>query len=118
MAGSGSLHILITNHTGAGYSFILIAAFLSLATTPCISQKKKKEDARELIAGLKSEWSDGSVMLKDGKELQGVLRYNETTGVLSVDAEGTTRSLSARSSLGFEYYDAIAQKQRVFYSLD
>lgn len=99
----------------------LILLILLVSAAACYSQRKEKKkdlNPREKTLGIDLAWSDGSAMLNDGTELKGVLRFNENTGILSFEAGGDSRSLTARSSVGFEFYDVSQQRQRVYFSLE
>ena len=63
------------------------------------------------------EWGDGSVMLNDGTELKGVVRFNDKNGLVSFQNGNDGRSFTARSIMGFEFFDEIANKQRLFFTL-
>lgn len=64
------------------------------------------------------EWSEGQITLTKGVTLKGVVRYNSKTGLLAFDSGKELKVLTPRSVLSFEYYDAIRQSQRKFYSLE
>jgi hypothetical protein len=63
------------------------------------------------------EWGDGSVMLNDGTELKGVVRYNDRNGLVSFQNGDDSRSFTARSIMGFEFFDEALKRQRLFYTL-
>lgn len=64
------------------------------------------------------EWGQGSVMLNDGTELKGMLKYNDKVGMLSFENGSDSRSFTARGITGFEFFDEKVQRQRVFYTLE
>lgn len=61
-------------------------------------------------------WSEGSVMLSDGSELKGMLKYNDRSGVLFYDNGKDQKTLTPRRVVAFEFSDEKQQLQRVFYS--
>jgi hypothetical protein len=64
-------------------------------------------------------WQKGRIVLNDGTQLQGMLKYNDRVGLLAYeDANGDSRSLTARSVASFEYVDEHVNRRRVFYSFD
>lgn len=62
------------------------------------------------------EWSEGSLILNDGTEYKGLLKFNEDTGVLGYQSGNVSRSYTARNVVGFEFYDYTLNRQRVFYT--
>src|SRR5689334_22568635 len=63
-------------------------------------------------------WCDGSILLNDGSELKGLLRYDDKNSIVNFQDGDNARSFTARSVAGFEFSDAISNKQRIFYSLE
>ena len=63
------------------------------------------------------EWGEGSIMLNDGKELKGMVRYNDKKGILSFENGSDSKSMTSRNVTGFEFFDERLQKQRIFFSL-
>jgi len=59
----------------------------------------------------------GSIALRDGTEIKGMLSFNKVTGNLSFESDGETRTFVPDGVTGFEYFDEASDKQRVFYSL-
>jgi hypothetical protein len=94
---------------------LAIAVLLSLTTTLAVCQNNNAMDAVILE---NSPWYEGSMMLKDGTELKGLLRYNDKTGVLNYQNGSETRSLVSRSLVAFEFFDESLGRQRIFYSLE
>jgi hypothetical protein len=80
-----------------------------------LAQKTKKEEARLLSD--RSEWFEGSIMLTDGNELKGLVKYNDRNGVLSYQDGTDARVFTPLRVAAFEFFDESAQKQRIFYSL-
>lgn len=64
-------------------------------------------------------WLKGTVVLTDGTQLKGLLKYNDRVGLLAYeDGLGDNRSLTARTIATFEYMDEKVNRRRVFYSLE
>jgi hypothetical protein len=70
----------------------------------------------DAFASTDSEWNEGSILLKNGKELKGLLKYSHKSDLLSYENGSTSKSFTARQVTGFEFFDDVDQKQRVFYS--
>ena len=87
--------------------FTLILTCVSLF---CFSQEAK-------LLTNNQEWYDGSILLSDGTELKGLVKYNDRNSVLSYLDGENTKAFSQRSVLGFEFFDESIQRQRVFYTI-
>lgn len=61
-------------------------------------------------------WNEGSIMLLEGTELNGLVRYNDKEGFLSYQDGENKRVFTSKSVTGFEFFDAALQQQRVFYT--
>jgi hypothetical protein len=70
----------------------------------------------QLIAG--PEWFDGSVMLTTGRELKGLVKYNDRTDIVSLESGRESKSFTARHVKAFEFFDEVEARQRVFYAVD
>jgi hypothetical protein len=70
------------------------------------------------LSGDDIEWSEGQVTLTNGVTLKGAVRYNSKSGLLAFDSGSESKVLTPRSVSSFDYYDAIRQNQRKFYSLE
>lgn len=82
-----------------------------LCSFPSLSQSYD-----DLLAG--PEWFDGSVMLNNGHEIKGLIKYNDKTDIVSIENARLSKSFTARHVKAFEFYDEVERKQRVFYSVD
>ncbi len=69
-----------------------------------------------LLAG--PEWFDGSVLLTNGREIKGLIKYNDKTDIVSIESGRISKSYTARHVQAFEFYDEIAEKQRIFYAVE
>ncbi len=69
----------------------------------------------ELLAG--PEWFQGSLVLNSGKEYRGLIKYNDKTDIVSVENGRESKSFTARHVSGFEFFDEVSKKQRVFFSI-
>lgn len=65
-----------------------------------------------------AEWSEGTVFLKNGEQLKGMLKLNTKTGLLGYESGSTSKSFNPRNTLGFEFFDAIQIKTRSFISAE
>jgi hypothetical protein len=92
---------------------LIYSAMLLLFSTAAYSQITIEE---ELLAG--PEWFQGSVMLNNGKEFEGLLKYNDKTDIVSLENGKFSRSFTARHVKAFEFFDEVIKKQRVFYSVE
>ena len=81
-----------------------------------VAQKKKKADA-QLLAD-RAEWFEGSIMLNDGNELKGLVKYNSRQGLISFQDGAEARVFTPIRVAGFEFFDEYLQKQRIFYTLE
>ena len=93
----------------------LILLLLVLSFTDLLGQKDK--DNIKLL-GDTFKWSEGSILLANGEELNGLVKYNDQNGVLSYNDGDDARSISSRNVLSFDFFDEQLQKQRVFFSLE
>lgn len=63
------------------------------------------------------EWFEGSILLNNGTELKGLVKYNDKNDIVCLETAHDSKSLTARSVKAFEFYDESMQKQRVFYAV-
>jgi hypothetical protein len=70
------------------------------------------------IAADDVEWSEGAISLTDGKNLQGLLKYNSKTGVLAFESGSISKSFTARTVINFTFFDVHLNKNRSFISVD
>jgi hypothetical protein len=63
------------------------------------------------------KWSEGKVTLLDGSALSGMVLYNTRTSLVSLEAGSISRSFSAKTAQGFEFFDQDSLKNRQFFSL-
>jgi hypothetical protein len=63
-------------------------------------------------------WGEGSIMLNDGSEIKGLVKYNDRTSILSFQKGEESHSYTAKGVLGFEYFEETSGKQRVYFSLE
>lgn len=68
-------------------------------------------------SGVDIEWGEGTVMLVDNTEINGLLRFDEKRELLSFESGRDSRSFTPRKIIGFEYYDNRIERQRVYFSL-
>jgi len=60
-------------------------------------------------------WSEGSILLNDGTELKGLVRYDDRNSLLSFQSGNDSKSFTPRSVSAFEYFDELFNQRRVFY---
>ena len=82
-----------------------------------VRQQGSSQDLTQKVLVNDADWGQGSIMLNDGRELKGAIRYNEKTGIVSFESGKVSKSLTSRNLVGFEYFDERQSRQRVFYSL-
>jgi hypothetical protein len=70
----------------------------------------------QLLAG--PEWFEGSVLLTNGKEFKGLIKYNDKTDIVCLENSRESKSFTARHVKGFEFFDEVEKKQRVFFSVE
>jgi hypothetical protein len=64
------------------------------------------------------EWSEGTVTLTSGQVLNGLVKYNSKTALLKFENGKQSKALTARGVTQFEYFDAVRNVQRKFYSIE
>ena len=70
----------------------------------------------ELLAG--PEWFTGSLMLNNGKEHHGLIKYNDRTDIVCLENGRESKSFTARHVKAFEFFDEVERKQRMFYAVE
>jgi hypothetical protein len=97
-----------------------IILLLGMLGMEAIAQKTKKEllSRYDVVLQGAIESNEGSIILNDGKELAGLIAYNDKTGILKYENGNDSRSLTARNVLAFEVYDPIFDGNRIFYSIE
>jgi hypothetical protein len=89
-------------------------AIVSLFLTPIAQGQDKMFE--EMLPDI--EWGEGSVILNEGTEIKGSIRYNDKNGLVSFESGNDNRSFTARSILGFEFFDYAVNRQRIFYTIE
>ena len=101
-------------HTSSQFFYSLFSlVVILLSSTFSVSGQEKINE--ELMPDI--EWGEGSIMLNDGTEIKGLIRYNDKNGLVSYERGNDNRSFTARSIMGFEFFDHVLQRQRVFYTI-
>lgn len=91
-----------------------IVVVLLLAHFSLFGQKKKM--AEDVLVNEKAEWFEGSILLNDGSQLTGLIKYDDNSAVLSFQ-DGTSSKVFTSSRVAtFQFFDEAMQKQRVFYA--
>lgn len=70
----------------------------------------------EKITDSTAVWSRGRVLLSNGNEIRGMLKYNRMTGLLMFENAVESKALTAAGVLSFQYFDSLQQRQRKFIS--
>jgi hypothetical protein len=94
----------------------IVFLFIFFAT-PALGQIGQTVDVTKAIVE-ESEWSEGTVFLKNGNQLVGLLRLNTKTGLLAFESGATSKTFNPRTAIGFEFFDAVQVKKRSFISAD
>lgn len=81
-----------------------------------IAQNNDKEEAHLLSD--RAEWFEGSILLTDGKELKGLVKYNDRNGVLSFQDGTDTKVFTPIKVIAFEFFDEALKLQRIFYAFE
>ncbi len=99
--------------------FSVLISLMAFTWGAATSQKQKEErlSKYDMVLQGNIESNEGSIILSDGKELIGLVAYNDKTGILKFERGNDSRSLTARNILGFEGYDPDFDGNRIFYSL-
>lgn len=63
------------------------------------------------------EWYQGSILLNNGNELKGLVKYNDKMEVLSFENGRHSKSFTSRNVAGFEFFDEVEHRQRVYYAV-
>jgi hypothetical protein len=102
---------VMVKYSAAPFLFLIFFSF-NLA-----AQKKKEKKEAKLLTE-QAEWFEGSIMLTDGSELKGLVKYNNRNGVLSYQDGIESKVFTPVRVVGFEFFDESLQKQRVFYTFN
>jgi hypothetical protein len=101
------------------YILVTLFAFFSIHLSGQqlfdVSLKKNKGNDPNLTAD-NFEWCEGSIMLNDGTELKGLVKYNSRNGILSYEDGQESKVFTPLRVAGFEFFDERFQKQRIFYT--
>ncbi|HEY3405896.1 MAG TPA: hypothetical protein VGK59_21070 [Ohtaekwangia sp.] len=95
---------------------LLIILIITISIDSTYGQAKKDKTI-ELLSDNQG-WYEGSIMLSDGEELKGLVKYNDRNGVLAMHNGVDSRPFSARNVIAFEFFDESLQIQRLFYTLE
>lgn len=94
---------------------LIVSTLFSLTLSVCFAQNGVKK-YEELTTD--NEWSEGSIMLNDGKELKGLIRFDDRLGIVNYMNGDDSRSFTPRRVAAFEFVDPVSTKQRIYYSLE
>ena len=93
---------------------LLATAFLLSYYSLSFAQPSNSDEY--ILAG--PEWFSGSVLLNNGSEIKGLIKYNDKTDIVCLESTRVSKSFTARHVKAFEFFDEIEQKQRVYYSVE
>jgi len=73
-----------------------------------------------LVGGLIQDdgWGEGTIIMNNGSELNGLVRFNDKSGILSYQNGNDTKTLIAKSVLGFQFVDPRTGAERVFLTME
>jgi hypothetical protein len=113
------ISVSLRNKSQVVVKYFLLSLLLLICAN-LFSQKKetkvgRKTDDRLLFSD--SEWFEGSIMLSNGDELSGLVKYNSSTGILSYQDGSESRVFTPLKVSAFEFFDESSQAQRIFYTL-
>ena len=93
----------------------LVATVLFLC--PVFSQEQKTMRHEEQELGTYSEiWNEGSISLRDGDEISGLVRYDDRIGILYFKDSDVAKAFTPNSVIKFQYFDN--GKKRQFYTFE
>jgi hypothetical protein len=104
-------------HTFAANSIMKRIVFFGIAMITTSLIYGQDRIVKDMIAE-DLEWGEGSIILTDQTEIMGLVKFNDKSGLLSYTEGNDSRSFTARSVLGFEFFDEKIGRQRVFYTLE
>jgi len=64
------------------------------------------------------EWFEGSILLTNGNELNGLVRYNDQKAILTFKQGQNSQTFTETKVLSFDFFDERIAKKRKFYSLE
>jgi hypothetical protein len=98
---------------------VRIRGILFVCVSICFfAARAQKIDANRAVVDEENwAWNDGTVTLNDGQILSGRLKLNTKTGLLGFESTAALNSFTAKSILGFDYFDADRDKRRRYISV-
>ncbi|MDZ4715398.1 MAG: hypothetical protein SH819_08005 [Cytophagales bacterium] len=87
--------------------YIILISFAVLQSASC-------QDILQQAFVSSAEWGAGSIILINGKELNGLVKYNDVQGIVSFDGGNQSKSFTARNILGFELFSSLIPGYKVF----
>lgn len=63
------------------------------------------------------EWAQGNIVLNDGRELTGLIKYNHKYDLVAYEKGDQSKTFTPRQVAGFEFYDETLRRTRYFYSM-
>lgn len=111
--------MMISRRTGSKLNVLFCTACLLvvlLVNTKATAQRTDDITYKQIAPP--AEWSEGSIMLADGTELRGRVRYNDKNGLVAYESDGASRSYTSRNVVALEFFDAAQNKQRIYYAIE
>lgn len=67
---------------------------------------------------INEEWFKGKIVVDDNAELNGLVNYNPSNGLVRYKDDDETRSFAPKGIIMFTFYDSTLKANRLFYSLE
>ncbi len=91
---------------------------LSISILMCLSFSAEAQERRAQIIQAKLASGYGSVLSVDDEIVKGKLIFNDNLGIVTVEADGESRSFTSKKAMSFEFEDMNLGRHRVFQVLD
>lgn len=96
------------------YPTLLLGSFFLL-----LSLKANCQDlVTETLLANAPEWHEGMVTLTDGREISGMIKFDDNVGVVAFQQGDISKTLTAERCGRFEFFDDESNLLRTFYSLE
>jgi len=92
---------------------VLSISLLTLQTFGAIAQERRAQIIQAKVAS-----GSGSVLSEDDEIHYGEVTFNDNLGVVTIVANGESRSFNARNTQRFEFDDAQLERNRTFHVFD
>jgi hypothetical protein len=95
----------------------VLMKFLFFIATLFVSNVYGQQKFAEAMIPDSIKWSEGSIVLNDGTQLNGLVRYNDKTGILYYQQGEDSKLFLSRNVFSFSFLDLTKRKPTQFYSL-